>query len=215
MFRRRSEPPAQPFREDIPVTATSTVPPVADLNGLPDKTRDQVVKLLDGYHRRADPFRGDLLPAGGLHVEASRQPSGEWIPAAVPALALLRRADEWWSAAANVAEQIVGLHGEHRAELIAIAAGVLSEAFGGRTAALTAYAAASFDANLAAGPAVSEAGTVRIGDVDIPLDGRAVAGPRPKKPEIGLTVAPGSDPREVAEFLRHVASQIEETGSYT
>ncbi len=190
--------------------------PAADLDSIPPgKTRDQVAKLLDGYHRRADPFRAALRPAGGLHVEASRQPSGEWIPAAVPALALLRQAQEWWAVAVNAAEQIAGLDVDHHTELTAIATGVLSEAFRARTAVLTAYAATAFDGDLAAGPRVSEAGTVRIGDVDIPLDGRAVAGPRPAKPEIGLTVAPGSDPGEVAEFLRHVAEQIERTGVYS
>ncbi|WP_157734352.1 hypothetical protein [Frankia sp. AvcI1] len=194
---------------------TSTSTPAADPDDLPAQIRDQVDRILDGYNRRAVPFRDELLPPGGLHVEATRQPSGEWTPAAVPALALLRRADEWWSAAVNVAERIVDLDGNHRAELTAIATGLLSEAFRGRTTVLTAYAAATFDGDLAAGPRVSEAGTVRIGDVDIPLDGRAVAGPRPAKPEIGLTVAPGSDPREVAEFLRHVAEQIEKTGVYT
>lgn len=178
--------------------------------------RTAAARELADYDRRADTFRAELLPSGGLQVAGSRLPSGEWISPATPTLELLRRWEEWWAIATQTAERLAGVGDEHQAALLAVAGGLLSEAYRARTGILAAFASASFEPRLAAGPPVSEAGTVMVGDgVEILLTGAAVAGPKPKLPQIAMQITPGSDPQAVADYLRKIADRIEVTGSYT
>ncbi len=199
--------------------STNTKPKPVDprlANVPPGRPRDVAAGELQSYDSKAARHRSELLPPGGVRVEAGRGPTLEWISPAVPAQPLLERCAQWWNDATATGARLLDdaeADSDLYSILTAVAADLLSEVVRARIGILTALAAAMLPGGGPESP-VSPNGTVTVGRHLISLTGAAAGGPNPRIPVVHFNIEAGSDPDDVAKYLRDLAAQIEENGSY-